>query len=200
MYIGLTGLIGAGKTSAATILKTLGAVVIDADRVARDVLDIYPALRNDLVKTFGSSIVTTSGRLRRKKLAQLAFTDEASSRKLDRLIHPYIAREIRTRMKKLNRRHRLIVIDAALLIGSSIENEMDRIIVIHASKQIRLQRLLRRGMSREDALNRMARQLPLSVLKRRADAVIINQDSIGSLKKKLVNYLKKIVPDSTGNG
>ena len=200
MYIGVTGLIGAGKSTAAQMLATHGAAIIDADQIAREVVDLYPALLIKLAARFGDSILSPTGKLRRNKLATIAFADEESRQHLKRIIHPYIGREIKRRMKRLNQDHRIVVVDAALLLGSSIEAEMDQILVIHASRQVRLKRLLKRGLTRKDALTRMARQLPLSVFKGRADRLILNQDSLGLLEKKEVNCLKKIMSEWPGNG
>lgn len=200
MYIGLTGLIGAGKSTAAQILASHGAATIDADQIAREVIGLYPALLKKLVTRFGKSILTPTGKLRRKKLAAVAFADEQARQQLNDIIHPYIGREIKRRMKRLSRRHQVVVIDAALLLGSSIEDEMDRILVIHASKQVRLHRLLKRGLTREDALMRMQRQLPFNELRRRADRLIMNQDSLSSFEKKVADYLKKIMSGQPGNG
>lgn len=200
MYIGLTGLIGAGKSTAAQILASHGAATIDADQIAREVIGLYPALLKKLVTRFGKSILTPTGKLRRKKLAAVAFADEQARQQLNDIIHPYIGREIKRRMKRLSRHHQVVVIDAALLLGSSIEDEMDRILVIHASKQVRLHRLLKRGLTREDALMRMQRQLPFNELRRRADRLIMNQDSLSSFEKKVADYLKKIMSGQPGNG
>lgn len=200
MFIGLTGLIGAGKSTAAQILASHGAATIDADQIAREVIGLYPALLKKLVTRFGKSILTPTGKLRRKKLAAVAFADEQARQQLNDIIHPYIGREIKRRMKRLSRRHQVVVIDAALLLGSSIEDEMDRILVIHASKQVRLHRLLKRGLTREDALMRMQRQLPFNELRRRADRLIMNQDSLSSFEKKVADYLKKIMSGQPGNG
>jgi dephospho-CoA kinase len=84
------------------------------------------------------------------------------------------------------------VIDAPLLLGSAIENEMDFILVIHASRAIRLFRLLARGMAESDALKRMRTQLPLSELRRRADLVILNNGSLLDLRSKVTAFYKKI--------
>lgn len=200
MYIGLTGLIGAGKSTAARILASQGAAIIDADQIARVVIDLYPALIKKLVAQFGESILTPTGKLKRKKLASVAFADEQARQRLNETIHPYIGREIKRRMKQLSRDHQVVVIDAALLLGSSVEGDMDQILVIHASKKVRLRRLLKRGLTREDALRRMARQLPLSTFKRRADRLILNQDSLSSLEKKVADYYKKIMSEQAGNG
>lgn len=196
MFIGLTGLIGAGKSTAARILASHGASIIDADQIAREVTDLYPPLLKKLATQFGKDILTPIGKLRRRKLATVAFANEETKQQLNSIIHPYICREIRRRMKQLSRQYQVVVIDAALLLGSSVEGDMDQILVIHASKRVRLKRLLKRGLAREDALLRMDRQLPFNEFKRCADRLIMNQDSLGVFEKKVAIFFKRFSKSS----
>ncbi len=200
MIIGITGLIGSGKSTAARILSKHGAALIDADKIAREVIALYPALLKKLVRLFGGSILTPSGRLRRKKLATLAFADEQATQQLNLLTHPYIAREIRKQMRLAMRQSSLVVVDAPLLLGSEIEEDMDQILVIHAGKEIRLKRLLKRGMEASDARRRMRAQLPFAEFRRRADRLILNSGSLASLERKLLTFLKKIAAVQPGIG
>ena len=192
MIIGITGLIGSGKSTAARILSEHGVALIDADKIAREVIELYPVLLKKLVQQFGGSILTPSGRLRRKKLAALAFADEQATQQLNLLTHPYIAREIRTQTKRAVRQSSFVVVDAPLLLGSAIEKDMDLILVIHAGEKIRLKRLLKRGITASDARRRMRAQLPFAEFRRRADRLILNSGSPASLEKKLLAFLKKI--------
>ncbi len=200
MIIGITGLIGSGKSTAARILSKHGAALIDADKIAREVIDLYPALLKKLVRRFGHDILTPSGRLRRKKLATLAFTDSRSTRQLDKIIHPYIRREIIRQMSEKSRRSEVVIVDAALLLSSPIARQMDRILVIHAGEEIRLKRLLKRGMTASDARRRMRAQLPFAEFSRRADRLMLNSGSPASLEKKLLAFLKKIAAVRPGIG
>ena len=200
MIIGITGLIGSGKSTAARILAEHGAALIDADKIAREVIELYPALLKKLVRQFGGSILMPSGRLRRKKLAALAFAGEQATRQLNRLTHPYIVREIRKQTKRALRQSSLVVVDAPLLLGSAIEKDMDWILVIHAGEKVRLQRLVKRGMAATDAHRRMRTQLPFTEFRRRADRLILNNGSLISLEKKLLAYLEKIAADRLGIG
>ncbi len=200
MIIGITGLIGSGKSTAARILSEHGAALIDADKIARQVIELYPALLKKLVRCFGHDILTPSGRLRRKKLAALAFADEQATQQLNLLTHPHIAREIKTQTKRAVRQGLLVVVDAALLLDSAIEKDVDLILVIHAGEEIRLKRLLKRGMAASDAGRRMCAQLPFAEFRRRADRLILNNGSRMSLENKLVTFLEKIAAVSPGIG
>jgi len=192
MIIGVTGLIGSGKSTAARMLGDMGAAHIDADKIAHEVVVDHPALLKKLVRRFGRAILTESGRLSRPRMAEAAFADDNSRRELNEITHPYIVREIRRQIKQLSRRCEHVIVDAALLLGSVIEKEMDCILVVHAGQKTRLQRLQVRGMTRPDALRRMRGQLPLAEFRRRADRLILNNGSPAALRNKLAAFLKKI--------
>ncbi len=193
MYIGITGQIGSGKTTAAKILASFGAAVIDADRIGREVVDRSAPLRKRLANQFGSEILTLSGKLSRKRLARLAFADKAAKRSLDRLVHPFLLKELQHQMKKLARQHEVIVIDAALLLDWELDHQMDVVLVIHTSEETRLKRLVARGISKEDALARQKAQLPFSEYRRRADYVLLNNSTIDKLEIKLQRLYKKFI-------
>jgi dephospho-CoA kinase len=185
MYIGVTGQIGSGKTTAAKILASFGAVVIDADKIGRQVVDESVQLRRKLAKQFGKEILTASGKLSRKKLADLAFADDAAKRRLNRIVHPALLKELRRQMKQLSRQHEAVVIDAALLLDWNLDREMDLVIVIHASDQKRLRRMVARGFSRGDVLARQKAQVSFSEYRRRADRVILNNGTVKQLRSRL---------------
>jgi len=189
MLIGLTGQIGSGKTTAAKIFKKLGAVVIDADLIGREVVDESSPLLKNLVKAFGSEILDKNGRLKRKKLASIAFATKENHIRLNELVHPYLLRELRLRTRKALKENELVVIDAALLLDWGLDKEMDRVLVIHTSLEKRLARLAARGISRADALARQKAQLPFREFQRRADRVILNNGTTQDLERKIRKFI-----------
>jgi dephospho-CoA kinase len=193
MYIGITGQIGSGKTTAAKILTSLRAVVVDADLIGREVVDNSAQLRQKLANQFGSEILTPSGKLSRKRLARLAFVDNVTKQRLDRLVHPFLLKELHRQMKELGKRHEVVVIDAALLLDWELDRQMDLVLVVHASKETRLRRMISRGFSKEDILARQKAQLPFSEYQRRADRTILNNGTVGKLEAKLQRLYKKFV-------
>jgi dephospho-CoA kinase len=190
MVIGVTGQIGAGKSEAARILKKMGAAVIDADQIGRYVVDKNDALRRKLVKAFGSDIMDRRGALRRGKLAAIAFASSKAKAKLDQLVHPYLLRELRACWQKLGTSNRVIVIDAALLLNWNFDREIDRTLLIHCSRELRMKRLIKRGMSPQDAMQREAVQLPYAEYRKRADRIILNNRSIADLKRKVTTWAR----------
>ena len=193
MIIGLTGQIGAGKTSAARIFRQLGVAVIDADRIGREVVERSAALRRELVRTFGKDIVDRRGLVRRKKLAALAFVDRISQRKLNSLVHPRLLKELRLQTRRAAKRHEVVVIDAALLLNWRMDREVDFVLVVHSSRKTRLQRLQARGITRRDALARERAQLPYAEFCGRADRLILNNGSRGELAEKIRRLYGRVI-------
>ncbi len=197
MVIGLTGQIGAGKTAAAKILAGFGATVIDADRIGHEVVDGSPALRKQLARAFGNQILDGNGRVRRKKLAAVAFADEAGKEKLNRLVHPHLLRELRKQVRRVVRSGRVAVIDAALLLYWNMDDEVDCVLVIHTSRRRRLARMAERGISAVDALAREKAQLRYEEFRRRADVLLLNNGSKEDLKRKLKTVWGKLTAGLT---
>ncbi len=185
MLIGVTGQIGSGKSTVAKVLRSLGAAVVDADRIGREAVNRNPALLKKLSKAFGTIILTPSGKLNRRKLAELAFADETNRQELNRLVHPYLLRELRRQVKEKSKRADVVVIDAALLLEWELDHIVDLTIVVHASRERRLKFLKKRGIGRGDAVARERRQMKLAVYRARANIVIYNRSTVAALKAKV---------------
>ena len=192
MRIGITGQIGSGKSAAAQILGSLGAAVISAEEIGREVVDLSAALRKRLAQRFGADILDKKGALIRQRLAASAFADQEATEALNKIVHPNLLRELRSRVKQLEKTHPVVVVDAALLLYWDLDQEMDFTLVIHAGEQTRLARALQRGISRMDALSRQRAQLPFSVFRRRADRVFLNNGSVADLRRKLSLWYQKL--------
>ena len=188
MLIGITGQIGAGKTTAANILKAMGAVVIDADKVGRIIVETNPKLIQKLARAFGPQILTPMENLRRKKTAEIAFSSEKNRKLLNSLVHPYLLKELKKLIKRNLAKNKVIVIDAALLLDWKLDNIVDLTLVIGCSKEKRMTRLLKKGLSKSDALARMRSQLPFRDYQKRADRVITNSSTITVLKRKVQEW------------
>jgi dephospho-CoA kinase len=195
MVIGLTGQIGAGKSTAARILARLGATVIDADRIGHAVVTQSAALRQQLAGAFGKDIFDRVGKLRRRQLAARAFVSKKSRDRLNNLIHPYLLRELR-RQVRLAQKKGPVVIDAALLLHWRMDREVDLVLVIHAGWALRLKRAIKRGFSEADVRARQRAQLPFREFQRRADRVILNNRSETDLRRKLTHFWNRRVAES----
>ncbi len=159
VLVGLTGGIGAGKSTVAERLRVRGAVIIDADEVARAVVEPGEPAFDALVERFGSDIIGPDGRLDRAVLAKRAFADDSARAALDEITHPAIATEFTRRMMRAPA-DAIVVCDVPLLVesDSAATRGYEAVIVVEAPRELRLERLERRGVERADAEARMAAQ------------------------------------------
>jgi dephospho-CoA kinase len=192
MLIGITGQIGAGKSTAALVLARMGAAIIDADKIGRDVVENNPRLVKQLAHAFGGAILMSQGKLNRNRTAQIAFSSKSNKRKLDRLVHPFLLRELQRQIKKLSVNYDVIVVDAALLLNWGLDKLVDHVLVIHSGEKQRFERLRKRGISSADARARQNMQLPYREFKKRADKVILNNTTKAALKVKVLNWAKPL--------
>jgi dephospho-CoA kinase len=192
--IGLTGGIATGKSTAASIIRNRGYVVIDADEIAREILEPGQPGYSHVVKEFSNSILTDKGTVDRKKLGDLVFTDAAIREKLDSLLHPIISDEILKNLASYKSEH-CIFIDIPLLfeVRSRMEHEgllFDEIWLVYADKDTQLTRLTRRSnLTEKEAQARVNSQMDIEQKKNMADAVIDNTGSREELEVSVVSLL-----------
>jgi dephospho-CoA kinase len=155
--IGLTGGIGSGKSTVATLLAAKGAVVVDADAIARQVVEPGSAVLDRLAERFGADIIGSDGRLDRARLAERAFADADSTRDLDAITHPAIGEEF-LRQIAAAPEGGVVVHDVPLLVESKNPAQYRAVIVVEAPRALRLARLEARGVPVSDAERRMAQQ------------------------------------------
>jgi len=159
LLVGLTGGIGAGKSSVAALLADRGAVILDADQVARDVVEPDQPAFAALVERFGPEIVGSDGRLDRPKLAEIAFATDDGTADLNAIVHPAVGKEFLARMQSAPP-DAIVVCDVPLLVESETARSRgyEYVIVVEAPRETRLDRLEERGVPRPDALARIAQQ------------------------------------------
>ena len=159
LLVGLTGGIGAGKSTVAELLTRKGAVVVDADEVARAVVEPGQPAYDAVVERFGSDVVAPDGTLDRTALAKMAFADDKSREDLEGITHPAINTEFTRRVAE-SPTDKVVVLDVPLLVESTKARERpyEAVIVVEAPRDLRLARLEARGVPRADAERRMAAQ------------------------------------------
>ncbi|HOD65803.1 MAG TPA: dephospho-CoA kinase [candidate division Zixibacteria bacterium] len=199
MLIGLTGLIGAGKSTAARILESFGAVVLDADEIGREVVEASLPLRHRLAEAFGADVLTVDLDLDRKKVAERAFAGEESRRRLNEIVHPYLLHELDSRMRRLAKRCPVVVVDAALLTEWRLHQRMDYTIVIDAPEQVRLDRLAARGMAPSEARAIERLQPSPQDLRVCADFLVVNDGSTDRLAATLSDIWEMITRSKRGD-
>jgi dephospho-CoA kinase len=178
---GLTGGIASGKSTIARIFAALGYVTIDADQIVARLYQPGEAGHEALVRTYGTGILLPDGSIDRRKLADIAFASDESSKALNALIHPIVVAE-EAGLMAAEEQHaagdRIIIVEATLLIEAGGKDRYDRIVVVDVDPETQLARAVARGMTREDAARRIAHQLPREERLRYADYVIDNSGDL----------------------
>jgi len=184
LVVGLTGGIGSGKSTVAGLLSRRGAVVIDADAIARRIVEPGEPALMALVERFGRGILDTEGRLDRRALAALAFADPESRRALEEITHPAIGAEFMRQVSEVSP-DSIVVHDVPLLVEGGIADRYAAVIVVEAPREVRLARLERRGIDRTDAAARMEAQATDAARSAVATWVIDNSGDLESLEKQV---------------
>ncbi|MFO0584468.1 MAG: dephospho-CoA kinase [Anaeromyxobacter sp.] len=184
--IGLTGGIATGKSTFAAALRTLGVPVVDADVLARQVVEPGRPALEAIVRTFGREVVGADGTLDRKKLGQKIFAEPLSRRKLEAITHPAIREAMIAETIRLDAAgHDLAFYDAPLLFEVGLDQAMDSVVVVYAPRAAQVARLAaREGASEADAQARLAAQWPIDEKAARADFVVDNTGGVGDLGEK----------------
>lgn len=175
--LGVTGGLASGKSLVLAALRRCGAAVIDADRIARDVLRPGTRQYAAVVRAFGPAVVNRTGSLNRPALARMIFADPRQRRTLERITHPAILARLRADMKEHARagRVRLIAAEVPLLYEAGLESLFDAVLVVWVPRSLQRQRLMSRGgLTGPEALRRINAQIPLSQKRSKADYVIRN--------------------------
>jgi dephospho-CoA kinase len=189
--IGVTGSMGTGKSTVSKMLAAGGGVVIDADRIVRELMRPGTLYYRRVRRAFGSAVVCTDGAIDRAALAERIFTDAAARRKLERIIHPAVRRLIRARMRSV--RARIMIVDAPLLIEAGMRKDVDVLVVVKTSRACQLRRVAAsRGFTYRQIAQRIAAQLPLSLKVRMADFVIDNSGTLLQTKKQVGALRRKL--------
>jgi dephospho-CoA kinase len=183
LVVGLTGGIGAGKSTFAVLLAERGAQIIDADALGRDALRPGERTWHSVVDQFGDEILSPqSMTIDRKALAAIVFNDPKALAALNAIVHPVIMNGVADRLERLSKTDEIVVLDAALVLEAGLDESVDVLIVVTTDKSTRQRRLASdRGMTSSDIRGRMASQLDPDVLLEKADIVVENNGSVEDL-------------------
>ena len=214
ILIGLTGGIGSGKSSVSAILAELGAVIIDADAITRELQAPGMPLLRELAARFGDSIISTDGSLDRPALAAVAFSDPEALADLNKIVHPAVAREMDRRMKEADRapwwcrvvpalkKHKVVVLDIPLL-AENPRKGLCGVVVVDVPVELAVERLVQfRSMNADDARARIAKQATREQRLAMADIVVNNAGDMDTLRRQVdavwrwANTLPPASPDA----
>ncbi len=177
-FVGITGGIGTGKSTVCGFLRELGAEVIDADKVGKEILMPGKPAYAKVIERFGEGILAQDRTVDRKALGRIIFDDSEARRDLDALTHPAIKDEVDAKFAEHAARGDCIVaLEAPLLYEAGIENTVNEVWVVACGPDEQLKRVMARGFTREEAQARIAAQMPLHEKIRRADKVIVTDGS-----------------------
>lgn len=193
LSIGLTGGIASGKSTVSNMFKEANIPVIDADIIARQVVEQGAPAYRLIAEAFGSGILQEDGSIDREKLGSIIFQNANEREKLNSIVHPAVRKEmLRQKEEAEATGEAAVVLDIPLLFESKLTHLADVTLVVYVNPDVQLSRLMRRnGLSEEDAKWRIASQLPLNEKKDQADEVIDNNGTIEETKKQFHTLLEK---------
>jgi len=184
LILGITGTFGSGKTTVARIFKSLGARIIDADRISHQLTRPQTKIYKKIVSIFGRDILKEDKTINRKRLAYIVFENENLLKRLNRILHPEIIRVIKQRISAY--KSKIIVLDAPLLIEAGLKGLVDKLIVVKITRKKQIERIQKKfALTKAEILKRIKSQIPLSLKVRLADFVIDNSKTKRETKRQV---------------
>ena len=193
---GLTGGIATGKSTVSAAFADAGAIVIDADEIARDVVKKGQPAWQSIVDYFGQQILQPDKEIDRARLADIIFKHAEQKLKLNSIVHPYVIDETARRLEriKMQRPDAIVILDVPLLFEAGMLEGLDEIIVVYTPEHIQLQRLTARDhLSAEEAVSRIQSQMPIEEKKNRATIVIDNSHSRDSTRRQAMAVFRRLM-------
>mgnify|MGYP003883263661 CR=1 FL=1 len=199
MLIGLTGGIATGKSTVANILLKKGFSLIDADKIAREIVEVDRPAYYRIVDEFGKDILNEDKTINRKALGKIIFSNKEAREKLNSITHPYIFQSIKDKIDQLSKNNSVIFIDIPLLFeqySSLIQHgiSFDEIWLVYVDRDTQLDRLMKRdNITRDEAMRKIESQMDIEEKKKRASKIIDNRGDIDSLEKQLDEILVELI-------
>lgn len=205
LIVGLTGGIVSGKSTVARMFRQLGADIIDADNIARAIVQPGEKAWKNIVHYFGKEILKDNQEINRKELARIVFADKEKLEKLNKITHPEIVAIIKNKIEEMRSKDSsdgtICIIEVPLLFEANLEGMMDKIIVVYLNREEQIKRLLiRNNLTQEEAINRIDSQIPMEKKLKKADYVIDNGASLGHTRiqvKQIWQELRQLLARST---
>jgi dephospho-CoA kinase len=196
--LGLTGGIGSGKSMVAQMFAQLGAAVVDADQLAREIVEPGQPALQEIAATFGPEVLLPDGRLDRPRLAGIIFADPAERAKLDAITHPRIRARMDEEIKARRSDPGVLIVDIPLLYENDRIDTVEKVIVVWVDPPTQLRRISQRGgLSAEAARQRISAQLPLDAKRARADHVIDNSGELEETRRQVEAIYRRYAPAAT---
>jgi len=199
MLIGLTGNVGSGKSTVSQMLSERGATIIDADVLARRAVELGTPGYDKIVARWGPAMLTPDGHLDRAALRRIVFADHQQLEELNAIVHPEVER-LRLRLVEQARKRgdRVVVCDIPLLFERHMTDRFDRIILVDASRAVRLDRLVKdRELQETEAMEMIAAQMPAELKRARADFIIENEGTLTQLERRVQDVWNALLEDAS---
>ena len=193
MRVGLTGGIGSGKSTVAAMLRELGCVVIEADLLAHRLIEVGEPAYDEVVRDFGRQVLDEKGAIDRRKLGRIVFSDSAKLYCLNEIVHPRVFAAVELEFERLERERpdSVAVLEAALLVETGYKKKLDRLAVTWCRPEQQIGRLVSRGLTPEQARQRIASQIPLEEKRAAADDQIDCSGAIEATRKQVEELVKR---------
>jgi len=194
LRVGLTGGIASGKSTVGGMLRELDCPVLDADTLGHELLEQGQDAHNEVVREYGKEILDGYGNVDRGKLGQIIFADASKRARLNQILHPRILDVVRKWFTAQGHQGgpELAVVEAALIIEAGYNKELDKVIVCWCPPEQQLQRLVERGLTAEQAKQRIAAQMPMEEKRRLGDETIDCSKSLEETERQVMEVVKRL--------
>ncbi|MGX7139397.1 dephospho-CoA kinase [Enterococcus silesiacus] len=192
MILGLTGGIATGKSTVVSVFKSLNFPIVDADVIAREIVEVGTPALEKIVAVFGLEVLNQDGSLNRKKLGSIVFSDEKKRKMLNEVLSPFLRDEILSQIDQKKNESSLVVVDIPLLFEGGYDQFVDKVAVVYVPEATQLVRLMKRdNLTQDEAQRRINSQLSIEEKKQKADIVFDNQKSIQETEKIVQKWVSK---------
>jgi dephospho-CoA kinase len=201
LRVGLTGGIASGKSTVASLLRDMDCPVLDADPLGHELLEQGQAAYDEVVREFGKEVLDNYGNVDRRKLGAIVFADAQKRTRLNQILHPRILDVVHKWFAALDQPGGpdLAIVEAALIIEANYHKELDKVMVCWCRPEQQIERLKERGLTTEQALVRIAAQMPMEEKRRLADEPIDCSGSIEQTERQVAEAVKRMLQSATSN-
>ena len=200
LLVGLTGGLGAGKSTVARMLANRGAVVVDADELARGAIAPGTPGHRKVLEVFGEGVLEEDGSIDRRALAGVVFEDPAARRDLESITHPEVFRLLAEEVEQRRETNDVVVFDAALIVETGFDESTDLLVVVALDPALQLERVVSRGMDRAEAEARIAAQASSGEREARADEVVHNDGDLADLERQVDALWERLRREAAARG
>ena len=192
---GLTGGIATGKSTVSSILREAGAIIIDADAIARDVVKKDLPAWHEIVIKFGKEVLLPDGEIDRVRLGDIIFRDSSKKEILNKIVHPHVIQKVAELIEAIGKESpdSVVILDVPLLIEAGMDKGMEDVVIVYTPEDIQKKRLVERdGISDEEALLRIHSQMPIEKKREFATIIIDNSGTIAATKKRALEVFDSL--------